>query len=269
MKNRLLFVAGFLVFVGLVGYSLNRELLRETGRVTNGINGVVHLKGVGHQVIKTDNLHLFLVEPETMKLVAAHVINPFVPPTTFYIGQEHALDGQVLSGSYHLWMVSDKNASPDRPGPGEVTGPVTAPIPLGTEEYRYDMNEVYTQLPTELIRKAPVSETISGTITIAPELQHLVESSDRLIILLFDPEKGRPVAFKIMPSVKNGQTFSISSANAMSPQPLSGAYSLRILTDKNQQPFHSVEGEIVGRSENLIPLGTQNITLELNQHYQR
>ena len=55
----------------------------------------------------------------------------------------------------------------------------------------------------------------------------------------------------------------------MGGQTLSGKYSLRILTDKNNQPFQSVPGEIIGRSQDLISLGVNNLEFELDQQYLR
>ena len=55
----------------------------------------------------------------------------------------------------------------------------------------------------------------------------------------------------------------------MGGQPLKGPYSLRILTDKNNQPFEPSPGEVVGRSQTLIPLGTHNLQFVLDQPYTR
>ena len=96
-----------------------------------------------------------------------------------------------------------------------------------------------------------------------------LDSTDRLVIMLFDIEQGRPVAIKILNSFKPPQNFSIGQANAMGSQLLKGKYSLRILTDKNNQPFRSTNGEIIGRSKELIPLGTSNLVFELDQVYTR
>ena len=55
----------------------------------------------------------------------------------------------------------------------------------------------------------------------------------------------------------------------MRGQTLNGKYSLRILTDKNNQPFQSVPGEIIGRSNNLLSMGTADVKFVLDQSYTR
>ena len=97
----------------------------------------------------------------------------------------------------------------------------------------------------------------------------MVRPEDRLVIMLFDPKKGRPVAVKILDNFKLPQKFSIGHSNALGIQTFRGKFSLRILTDKNNQPFESVIGEIIGRSKNLIALGAKNIEFVMDQNYVR
>ena len=112
-------------------------------------------------------------------------------------------------------------------------------------------------------------KSISGIVKASPKLSNLVSTDDRLVIMLFDPEKNRPIAVKILEKFKLPQKFSIGYSNALGIQPLSGKFSLRILTDKNNQPFESVIGEIIGRSKKLIALGAKNIEFVMDQNYVR
>ena len=111
--------------------------------------------------------------------------------------------------------------------------------------------------------------SISGIVKASPKLSNLVSPDDRLVIMLFDPEKNRPIAVKILDNFKLPQKFSIGHSNALGIQLFKGNFSLRILTDKNNQPFESVIGEIVGRSKKLIPLGANNIEFVMDQNYVR
>ena len=95
--NRIIFLVALILFVGLTGYALKRELDRNEAIIKNSISGVVDLApGVGYGIVKTDNAHIFLLDPETMKPVAMNVLNPFTPPLTFHVGQEHAFRDQTL-----------------------------------------------------------------------------------------------------------------------------------------------------------------------------
>ena len=268
-KNKLIFLTAFVGFVGLTVYALWKEVSRGTAQLHYSISGVI-LSGPGARgIIKTDNAHVLLFDPETFELVASKIINPFLPPSTFSIGQDDA--SQPLSGSYRLLVLTDKNGDPNRPTAGEFIGPLSQPLPLGTEGVKYSVDRPFQVFPAELLAVETDSPdtSIRGTITVAPELQSKLGLEDRLVIMLFDPQQGRPVAIKMLPSFRPPQNFSIGQTNAMGGQQLSGEYSLRILTDKNSQPFQSVPGEIIGRSQGLISLGTGDLEFELDQPYIR
>ena len=63
--------------------------------------------------------------------------------------------------------------------------------------------------------------------------------------------------------------FQIGPSNAMGTTDLVGPYSLRILTDKDGQPFQAAKGELIGRSKDLVPLGTTNLDFVLDSPYVR
>lgn len=267
-KNKIIYIVGFFGFVGLTVYALMNELTRETAKLKNSISGVI-LAGPrsGGDIVKTDNAHIMLFDPDTLELVATHINNPFLPPTTFNVGQEDT--SLPLKGSYRLMVITDKDGNLNKITPGEVIGPLSEPILLGTEEVEYTLDRPFTRLPPEFskVQADKPENSIQGTITVAENLQSKVSAADRLVIMLFDPQQGRPVAIKMIPGFQPPLKFSIGQSNAMGGQALNGKYSLRILTDKNNQPFQSVSGEIIGRSKQLISLGTNNLNFVLDQPY--
>ena len=107
--------------------------------------------------------------------------------------------------------------------------------------------------------------TISGTVRVSEALRGGVETSDRMIILLMDPQLGRPVASKIIPHMFLPQSFSISAPAGSAGK----AYDLRIVSDKDGQPVNSVPGEVVGRSKEPIPLGTSGLDFLLDTPFRR
>ena len=274
-KNKIILLSALGIFICLMGYALWLELERNEQQIQSSISGVIHLSpGVGSGIVKTDNAHILLIDPQTLKPVALHTLNPFVPPLTFHIGQEHVLGNYQLEGAYHLLVLSDKDGRLDNPAPGEVIGELTAPLPLATEGYQYHLTQSFRQWPKELSSSGnqageDPSSMIQGRVIVSAELQSQVSEADRLVIMLFDLNLGRPVALKIIPHFQKNQSFTIGQAQAMPGQKLKGAYSLRILTDKNNQPFQSATGEIIGRSADLIPLGTQGLEFVLDQNYVR
>ena len=137
-------------FVGLTISALWNELSRNATKLQYSISGVIlSAKGVGGGIIKTDNAHVLLFDPKTLELVASQIINPFLPPLTFSVGQD---DTRLqLRGSYRLLVLTDKDGNPNRSSPGEVIGQLTPSIPLGTERVEYSLDRPFISLPTELL----------------------------------------------------------------------------------------------------------------------
>ena len=269
-KNKLIFCSSLLCFVGLATYALWNEITRNTAKLEQSISGaILTAPGVGGGIVKTDNAHILLFNPDTLELVASRIINPFLPPVTFNIGQSDT--DRKLSGMYRILVLTDKDGDPNRPSIGEIIGPLTQQIPLGTEGFKYYLDRPFKSFPEELVYRETDSpeKSISGIVKASPKLSNLVSPDDRLVIMLFNPEKNRPVAVKILDNLKLPQKFSIGHSNALGIQPFSGKFSLRILTDKNNQPFESVIGEIIGRSKKLIALGAKNIEFVMDQNYVR
>ena len=269
-KNKLIFFVAFILFLGITANSLWKELKRETTLLKSSISGVILSSSeVGGGIIKTDNAHILLFDPETLELVASKIINPFLPPLTFSIGQSDTKN--PLEGYYRLLVITDKNGNINKSVPGEVIGPLSNPISLGTEGVKYTIDRPFQKLPKELYIKKNdnLGKSIRGRVKVSDDLIDQLGSSDQLVIMLFDMNLGRPVAIKMLSRFNPPQKFSIGQENVIGDNLLKGSYSLRILTDKNKQPFISVPGEIIGRSKELIPMGTMNLEFILDSHYIR
>jgi hypothetical protein len=218
------------------------------------------------------------------------IISPLVPPQTIRIGQENAANGYPLKGSYLLVGITDKDGEIYRVSPGEVYGISPEPIALGSEQVKLTLDQpfrgsLFNAAPAMAARGGASSAspaamppvageppdpkyTIRGTITVTPALKDKVEQSDHLVILLFDPDQARPMAFEVVPHAILPQPFFITLPPEARAQAKPG-YVLHVVTDKDDSPFHSVEGELVGRSAKPIPLGTTDLTFELDQPYVR
>ena len=269
-RNRLLYTFAIIAFFILLGYALIREMDRNQAQINGSISGIITATpAAGAGIVKTDNAYLMLFEPGTSYPTVTKVINPFLPPTTFFIGQGDS--AAPLKGAYRLLVLSDKDGNPDRPALGEVMGELTAPLKLGTEAFEYLLDRPFQGFPKELLeaRRKDPAMNILGTIDVSPEFKDQISAEDRLVIMLFDPKLGRPVAFRILENFSLPQDFSIGVADAMPGIQLKGPYSLRIISDKNGQPFESAPGELIVRSKKLLPLGSQGMNLVLDQEYQR
>ena len=213
-KNKLFFCSALLFFVGLTTYALWNEITRNTAKLERSISGtILTAPGVGGGIVKTDNAHILLFNPDTLELVASRIINPFLPPITFNIGQSDT--DRKLSGIYRILVLTDKDGDPNRPSIGEIIGPLTQQIPLGTEGFKYYLDRPFKSFPEELVYRETDSpeKSISGIVKASPKLSNLVSPDDRLVIMLFNPEKNRPVAVKILDNFKLPQKFSIGDSN--------------------------------------------------------
>ena len=287
MKTRsiviVVLVVGFFIAVGAM---LLREIKREEEMLAKSISGRAEVSSALYaakvvEIRREDRAALMLIDPKTRQPVAMRMMSPFIPPATFEIGQEYAND--VLEGAYYLLIITDKDGEIYRPSPGEIYGISKEPISLGSRELVFTvdqpfrgglLNEGATSAPmmTNTAGEAsqPAKEhSIHGKITVSKALAGNIESTDRIIILLFDPKTNRPVANKIIPHVLLPQAFSIGVPASVAKSNGGTGYFLRVVTDKNNNPFGSAPGEVVGRSNKPIPLGTKDVELEMDQEYKR
>ncbi len=304
MKPRnLFFLALGVIFVGLVAFALLRELKREERKLASSLTGTVEvapeLWASGKaDIVRTDRLALYLVDPATNQPVALRIVSPLVPPQNIDIGQANAGEGTELSGAFLLVGITDKDGELFKVTAGEVYGRSPAPIQLGTEQVRLVLNEPFrgslfnqerrprsgsaaaapappalgepsAQGKTPMGPRGEAALSIRGEVRVSEKLKGNVDPRDRLVILLFDPELSRPVANKIIPHTLLPQRFSISPPPGQVASGSGKAYDLRILTDKDGQPFNAVPGEVIGRSKQPIPLGTSDLVFELNEPYRR
>ena len=273
-RNVLIYSSVTIGILALIGYALWQEIARNESQIQTSISGTIKTApSVTGGVVKTDNAYLILFDPETLTPVAQHMINPFLPPITFSIGQADAGPQASLQGSYRLLMFTDRDGNPNLPSPGELIGALTPPLSLGTESFTYELDRPFNSFPKELLDSSQPADkpedSIQGTVRISPDLLKQVSPTDKLIIMLFDPGQGRPVAFKFVESPSFPMEFQIGPSNAMGTANLVGPYSLRILTDKDGQPFQAAKGELIGRSKDLVPLGTSNLDFVMDSPYAR
>ena len=273
-RNVLIYSSIIIGIVALIGYALWQEIARNESHIQTSISGTIKTgPNVTGGVVKTDNAYLILFDPETLIPVAQHMINPFLPPITFSIGQSDASPQASLQGPYRLLIFTDRDGDPNLPSPGELIGALTSPLSLGTESFSYVLDRPFNSFPQELLKPSQPADkpedSIKGIVRISPDLLEQVSPTDKLIIMLFDPNQGRPVAFKFVESPSFPMEFQIGPSNAMGTKDLVGPYSLRILTDKDGQPFQATEGEVIGRSKDLVPLGTSNLDFVLDSPYVR
>jgi hypothetical protein len=293
-------VVGFLAaLAALVGGALWRELRRDDEQRAQSVFGVVEvasglLASGAADIVRTDRVALFLLDPASGEPVALKFESPLVPPQNFQIGQPDALGGKPLSGEYDLIGITDKDGEVFRVTPGEVYGRGTVRVKLGMTQVRLVLDQPFRGSLSNSGQPAgglaggtadggaggmegagpnaapeggeDPRRTIAGVVRVAPALAGSVAPADRLVVLLFDPEAGRPVATKIVPHVLLPQRFSISLPPGA---PVKAGYSLRILTDKNNSPFEPAPGEVVGRSAQPIPPGTRDVDFVLDQPYTR
>lgn len=282
MKPRnIAIIALMLVFFAAVAYALLREVAREETKLAGSLSGVVevdaNLYAAGQaDIVKTDRLVLYLVDPATRRPVALNILSPLVPPQVFRVGQDDAVQETALEGAYLLVGITDKDGEIFKVTPGEVYGRSEVPIALGSEQVRLVLNQPFggglfnegapAAGPGGAAQQAGgAAEAIRGVVRVVDSLRAGVAPSDRLVILLMDPRLGRPVATKIIPHLLLPQAFTIAPPAGSTAK----AYHLRILTDKDGDPVNAVQGEVIGRSKTPIAIGTRDLEFILDTPYRR
>jgi hypothetical protein len=108
--------------------------------------------------------------------------------------------------------------------------------------------------------------TISGTLTVAPDLAHRVGPDDRLILKLYHPKDGveMDATYRIVPSFSLPFAFQAAPSIDMNARTKYDAYVLELFTDKNGDVVAVAPGELIARTPTPVPLGTSDLRLELN-----
>ncbi len=107
---------------------------------------------------------------------------------------------------------------------------------------------------------------IRGTLTVAPGLAQHIAPNDRLIIKLYHLENGveMDAKYQIVPSFSLPFAFRAAPSIDMNAQTKYDAYVLELFTDKNDDVLATAPGELIARTPGPVPLGTQDVQLELN-----
>ncbi len=106
---------------------------------------------------------------------------------------------------------------------------------------------------------------IEGEIALAPDLAHHFEPGDRLIIKLFRPgdDVELDVRYQIVDAPALPMTFQIGPAMDMNRRAKWDAYVVEVFTDKDNDILSIADGELAGRSPDIVPLGTKNLSIQL------
>jgi hypothetical protein len=121
-----------------------------------------------------------------------------------------------------------------------------------------------------LAAEAPSAEgemqMIRGTLTVTPDLAQHIGPDDRLIIKLYHPEKGveMDAKYQIVPSFSLPFAFRAAPSIDMNARTKYDAYVLELFTDKNEDVLATAPGELIARTAAPVPLGTEDLLLELN-----
>ena len=109
-------------------------------------------------------------------------------------------------------------------------------------------------------------QVIRGTLTVAPDLAHHVGPHDRLIIKLYRPENSveMDAKYQIVPSFSLPFAFQAGPSLDMNAHTKYDGYVLELFTDKDDDVLASAPGELIARTPAPVPLGPQDLRLELN-----
>ena len=125
-------------------------------------------------------------------------------------------------------------------------------------------------LALALTPRAPSAEgemqAIRGTLTVTPDLAQHIGPDDRLIIKLYHPENGveMDAKYQIVPSFSLPFAFRAAPSIDMNARTKYDAYVLELFTDKNEDVLATAPGELIARTAAPVPLGTEDLRLELN-----
>jgi hypothetical protein len=109
-------------------------------------------------------------------------------------------------------------------------------------------------------------QAIRGTLTVAPGLAHHIGPNDRLVIKLYHPKDGveMDAKYEVVPGFSLPFAFRAAPSIDMNARTKYDAYVVELFTDKDNDVLAIAPGELIVRTPAPVPLGTQDLQLELN-----
>ncbi|MGI9494123.1 MAG: hypothetical protein ACR2QF_17165 [Geminicoccaceae bacterium] len=119
--------------------------------------------------------------------------------------------------------------------------------------------------PAHAAEETTSNNTISGTIFLPPDLQHELAADDRLVLKLYHPDGGveKDTRYWIIDRFDLPRDFSVAPSVDMNGKVRWPTYMLEVFTDRDGDVLNAVAGELFVKTDDLIPLGTSGLQLEL------
>lgn len=107
--------------------------------------------------------------------------------------------------------------------------------------------------------------TISGRINLAPELDPETTAGARLVLKLYHPDQGveKDTRYWIIDTFELPRDFEIAPSTDMNGKARWSTYMLEVFTDRDDDVLNAASGELLAVTNELIPLGTDGLQLEL------
>ncbi|MDH4224171.1 MAG: hypothetical protein OEW12_00820 [Deltaproteobacteria bacterium] len=112
-----------------------------------------------------------------------------------------------------------------------------------------------------------VAGVVSLDLDFAAKGMSDVVKSDRLVLMLLDPETGEIRGMKIEPQALPPQVFIIGEENLRGMASSSGEYRLVALTDKDGEISKPSPGEVIGVYRHLVKWGQKEVQLMFNRPF--
>ena len=109
-------------------------------------------------------------------------------------------------------------------------------------------------------------KTIRGTVSVHPDLAGHIAPGDRLILKLYHPGAAVEMdpMYRIVSSFTLPTDFRFGPAIDMNGRTRYDAYIVEVFTDKDNDVLSPAPGEVMARSDGLVPLGTTGLRLVLD-----
>ena len=120
--------------------------------------------------------------------------------------------------------------------------------------------------PARAADMAAEDKTIRGTISAHPDLPVAIAPGDRLILKLYHPGATAELdaTYRIVSTFTLPTAFRFGPAIDMNGRTRYDAYIVEVFTDKDADVLSVAPGEVMARSDGLVPLGTTGLRLVLD-----
>lgn len=217
-------------------------------------------------------------------LAIQHLIEPKLPYRYVVTADDVMIKGRPFTGRVRVRVRLDANGLPGPLVRGDFEGRTSGAVTIGATGVDVTIDRAGTAEPPKVVKRSrpkrkalapprtrpqPIpagGATITGQVTLTPALAAKAAGKPILYLIARTGGPGPPLAVVKIPNPRFPQSFTLSRQNVMMPNvPFAGSVRISARLDSDGNAGPAQPGDLVGKSEGLIPVGAKGVTIVLRR----